>query len=70
MLSLYYEHDLTEPEPHLPIDGLLISLPVPCKQRCLQIDKPGMLSIVQLNRSMNHTHCMSADLPRNPDNFI
>ena len=44
--DLYYEHDFTEPELHMVIDGLLFSRSVPYKQRRQLIDKLGKLSSV------------------------
>ncbi len=67
--DLYYEHDFTEPELHMLIDGLLFSRSVPYKQRRQLIDKLGRLSSVHFNRRMNHVHCMSADSPQNPELF-
>ena len=67
--DLYYEHDFTEPELHMLIDGLLFSRSVPYKQRRQLIDKLGKLSSVHFNRRMNHVHCMSADSPQNPELF-
>ena len=67
--DLYYEHDFTEPELHMLIDGLLFSRSVPYKQRRQLIDKLGRLSSVHFNQRMNHVHCMSADSPQNPELF-
>lgn len=67
--DLYYEHDFTEPELHMVIDGLLFSRSVPYKQRRQLIDKLGRLSSVHFNQRMNHVHCMSADSPQNPELF-
>ena len=67
--DLYYEHDFTEPELHMLIDGLLFSRSVPYKQRRQLIDKLGKLSSVHFNQRMNHVHCMSADSPQNPELF-
>lgn len=67
--DLYYEHDFTEPELHMVIDGLLFSRSVPYRQRRQLIDKLGSLSSVHFNRRMNHVHCMSADSPQNPELF-
>ena len=68
--DLYYEHDFTESELHMLIDGLLFSRSVPYKQRKELIDKLGKLSSAYFNRRMNHMHCMSADSPQNPDLFL
>ena len=67
--DLYYEHDFTEPELHMVIDGLLFSRSVPYRQRRQLIDKLGRLSSVHFNQRMNHVHCMSADSPQNPELF-
>ena len=68
--DLYYQHDFTESELHMLIDGLLFSRSVPYKQRKELIDKLGKLSSSYFNRRMNHMHCMSADSPQNPDLFL
>lgn len=67
--DLYFEHDFTEPELHMLIDGLLFSRSVPYKQRRQLIDKLGKLSSAHFNQRMNHVHCMSADSPQNPELF-
>ncbi len=67
--DLYYEHDFTEPELHMLIDGLLFSRSVPYRQRRQLIDKLGRLSSVHFNRRMNNVHCMSSDSPQNPELF-
>ena len=67
--DLYYEHDFTEPELHMLIDGLLFSRSVPYRQRKQLIDKLGKLSSIHFNQRMNHVHCMSADSPQNPELF-
>ena len=67
--NLYYEHDFTEPELHMLIDGLLFSRSVPYKQRKKLIDKLGKLSSSYFNQRMNHVRCMSADSPQNPQLF-
>lgn len=67
--DLYYEHDFTEAELHMIIDGLLFSRSVPYKQRKQLIDKLGKLSSSYFNQRMNHVHCMSADSPQNPELF-
>ena len=67
--DLYYEHDFSEPELHMLIDGLLFSRSVPYKQRRQLIDKLGKLSSMHFNRRMNHVHCMSSDSPQNPELF-
>ena len=67
--DLYYEHDFTEAELHMLIDGLLFSRSVPYKQRRQLIDKLGKLSSSYFNQRMNHVRCMSADSPQNPELF-
>ena len=67
--DLYYQHDFTESELRMLIDGLLFSRSVPYKQRKQLIDKLGKLSSSYFNQRMNHVHCMSADSPQNPELF-
>ena len=67
--DLYFEHEFTEPELHMLIDGLLFSRSVPYKQRKQLIDTLGNLSSAYFNQRMNHVHCMSADSPQNPELF-
>ena len=67
--DLYFEHEFTEPELHMLIDGLLFSRSVPYRQRKQLIDKLGKLSSMYFNQRMNHMHCMSADSPQNPELF-
>ena len=67
--DLYYEHDFTESELRMLIDGLLFSRSVPYKQRRQLIDRLGKLSSSYFNQRMNHVHCMSADSPQNPELF-
>ena len=67
--NLYYEHDFTESELHMLIDGLLFSRSVPYRYRKKLIDKLGKLSSSWFNQRMNHVRCMSADSPQNPQLF-
>ena len=67
--DLYFEHEFTEPELHMLIDGLLFSRSVPYRQRKQLIDKLGKLSSSYFNQRMNHVRCMSADSPQNPELF-
>ena len=67
--DLYYEHDFTEAELHMLIDGLLFSRSVPYRHRKQLIDKLGRLSSMHFNQRMNHVHCMSADSPQNKELF-
>ena len=67
--DLYYEHDFTEAELLMIIDGLLFSRSVPYKQRKQLIDKLGGLSSLYFNQRMNRMRCMSVDSPQNPELF-
>jgi len=67
--NLYYQHDFTESELHMLIDGLLFSRSVPYRQRKKLIDKLGKLSSSYFNQRMNHVRCMSADSPQNGQLF-
>ena len=67
--DLYYQHEFTEAELHMIIDGLLFSRSVPYKQRRQLVDKLGKLSSSYFNQRMNHVHCMSADSPQNKELF-
>ena len=67
--DLYYQHDFTESELRMLIDGLLFSRSVPYKQRKQLINKLGKLSSSYFNQRMNHVHGMSADSPQNPELF-
>ncbi len=67
--DLYYQHDFTESELRMLIDGLLFSRSVPYKQRRQLIDKLGKLGSAYFNQRMNHVRCMSADSPQNPELF-
>ena len=67
--DLYYEHEFTESELHMLIDGLLFSRSVPYRQRRELINKLGKLSSSWFNQRMNHVRCMSADSPQNPQLF-
>ena len=67
--DLYYQHDFTEAELHMIIDGLLFSRSVPYRQRKQLSDKLGRLSSSYFNQRMNHVRCMSADSPQNPELF-
>ena len=68
--DLYYEHDFSESELHMLIDGLLFSRSVPYKPRKALIDKLGKLSSSWFNQRMNHVHCMSSDSPQNQQLFL
>ena len=68
--NFYYEHDFSEPELHMLIDGLLFSRSVPYKQRKALIEKLGGLSSSHFSRRMRHVHSMNADSPQNPQLFL
>ena len=67
--DLYYQHDFTESELHMLIDGLLFSRSVPYRARKELIDKLGGLSSSYFNQRMNHVRCMSSDSPENKKLF-
>ena len=68
--DLYYEHEFTESELHMLIDGLLFSRSVPYRARKELIEKLGGLSGPWFSRRMRHVHSMGADAPQNPDLFL
>ena len=67
--DLYFEHEFTEPELHMLIDGLLFSRSVPYTARKDLIEKLGDLSSSYFSRRMNHVRCMSSDSPENKSLF-
>ena len=67
--NLYYEHDFTEPEMHMLIDGLLFSRSVPYKPRKELIEKLGGLAGPYFSQRMKHVHSMNADAPQNKQLF-
>jgi len=67
--DFYYEHDFTESELHMLIDGLLFSRSVPYKPRKELIKKLGELSSSHFSQRMRHVHSMNADSPENKDLF-
>ena len=69
LTDFYYEHDFTESELHMLIDGLLFSRSVPFKPRRDLIEKLGELSGSHFSRRMKHVHNMNADSPQNPQLF-
>lgn len=69
LTDFYYEHDFTQAELHMLIDGVLFSRNVPYKQRKELIDKLGKLSGVYFNKRMNNVWCMAADAPQNRELF-
>ena len=68
--DLYYEHDFTESELHMLIDGLLFSRSVPYKPRKELIEKLGNLSSSYFSKRMRHVRSMSADSPQNKKLFL
>ena len=70
LTNFYYEHDFTEAELHMLIDGLLFSRSVPYKPRKELIKKLGELSSSHFSRRMRHVHSMNADSPQNPELFL
>ena len=69
LTDFYYEHDFSESELHMLIDGLLFSRSVPYRQRKELIDKLGELSGSYFSKRMKHVHNMNADSPQNPQLF-
>ena len=68
--DLYYEHEFTESELHMLIDGLLFSRSVPYKARKELIGKLGDLSSSYFSQRMRHVHSMNADAPQNQKLFL
>lgn len=68
--DLYYEHEFSESELHMLIDGLLFSRSVPYKPRKELIEKLGDLSSSHFSQRMRHVHSMNADSPQNKDLFL
>ncbi len=68
--NFYYEHDFSESELHMLIDGLLFSRSVPYKQRKELIGKLGDLSSSHFSQRMRHVHSMNADSPENKQLFF
>ena len=66
LTDFYYEHDFSESELHMLIDGLLFSRSVPFKPRKELIEKLGNLSSSHFSKRMRHVHNMNADSPQNP----
>ena len=67
--GLYYQHDFTESELHMIIDGLLFSRSVPYKERKALIKKLCDLNSTHFSKRIEHVHSMSADAPQNPKLF-
>ena len=67
--NFYYDHDFSESELHMLIDGLLFSRSVPYKPRKELIKKLGELSSSHFSQRMRHVHSMNADSPENKDLF-
>ena len=70
LTDFYYEHDFSESELHMLIDGLLFSRSVPYKPRKELIEKLGNLSSSYFSKRMKHVHSMNADSPQNRDLFL
>ena len=68
--DLYYEHEFSESELHMLIDGLLFSRSVPYKPRKELMEKLGDLSSSHFSQRMRHVHSMNADSPQNRDLFL
>ena len=68
--DLYYEHEFSESELHMLIDGLLFSRSVPYHYRKDLIKKLGGLSSSHFSRRMQHVHSMSAESPENKALFL
>lgn len=68
--NFYYDHDFSESELHMLIDGLLFSRSVPYKPRKELIEKLGKLSSSHFSQRMKHVHSMSSDAPENKDLFL
>ena len=67
--DLYYDHEFTESELHMRIDGLLFSRSMPHKQRKDLIVKLAGLSSSWFSKRIQHVHSMGADSPQNPKLF-
>ena len=67
--DLYYEHEFTESELQMLIDGLLFSRSVPYKQRKKLIEKLCDLNSSHFSQQMRNVHSMSADAPENKQLF-
>ncbi len=70
LTDFYYEHDFSQSELHMLIDGLLFSRSVPYRQRKDLIEKLGNLSSSYFSKRMKHVHSMNADSPQNPRLFL
>ena len=68
--DLYYEHEFSESELHMLIDGLLFSRSVPYKPRKDLIKRLGELSSSHFSQRMRHVHSMNADSPENKMLFL
>lgn len=67
--DLYYEHEFTESELHMLIDGLLFSRSVPASPRKKLIEKLGDLSSSYFGQRMRNVTSVSQDSPQNPQLF-
>lgn len=68
--DLYYEHEFSESELHMLIDGLLFSRSVPYHYRKDLIKKLGELSSSHFSKRIQHVHSMSAESPENKALFV
>jgi len=67
--DVYYDHDFTEPELHMLIDGILFSRAASSEQRRQMIDKLGDLSSVHFTQRMAHVRSISPEASQNPELF-
>lgn len=67
--DLYYEHEFTESELHMLIDGLLFSRSVPYSALKEMIRKLGELSSSYFSQRMQYGRSMNIDSPQNKDLF-
>ena len=68
--DLYYEHEITQSQLRMLIDGLLFSRSVPHSARKELIESLCELSSIHFNKRMSKVHCLSADSPQNPELFL
>ena len=68
--NFYYEHEFSEAELHMLIDGLLFSRSVPYKERKALIDKLSELCSSHFSKRIQKVHSMNSDSPQNEKLFI
>ena len=68
--NFYYEHEFSEAELHMLVDGLLFSRSVPYKERKALIDKLGDLSSSHFSKRIQKVHSMNSDSPQNEKLFV